>query len=101
AHADPALPIRDFVNTYAVEPGTDPASTPELLAEWLAGSGLASAGTTATGDDLATATALREGLREAMAAHHSRRDADLPDELEDVLARSEARRGGQACIARS
>lgn len=86
AHDDPALLLRDFVNTYDVEPGTDHVSTPELLAEWLAGRGLVSAGTTATGDDLATATALREGLREAMAAHHSRRDADLPDELEDALA---------------
>lgn len=86
AHDDPALLLRDFVNTYDVEPGTDHVSTPELLAEWLAGRGLVSAGTTATGDDLATATALREGLREAMAAHHSPRDADLPDELEDALA---------------
>ncbi|HEY8478407.1 MAG TPA: CGNR zinc finger domain-containing protein [Spirillospora sp.] len=86
AHEDPALLLRDFVNTYDVEPDEEHLPTPARLAEWLAGHGLVPAGTTATDADLAAAVALREGLREAMAAHHSRRDAGLPDELDDVLA---------------
>jgi predicted RNA-binding Zn ribbon-like protein len=85
-HDDPALLLRDFVNTYDVEPGREDLPTPERLAGWLAGYRLVPEGTAATAADLATAIVLRDGLREAMAAHHARRDADLPEELEDALA---------------
>ncbi|XRQ03532.1 CGNR zinc finger domain-containing protein [Actinomadura welshii] len=85
-HDDPALLLRDFVNTYDVEPGRDDIPTPARLAAWLTGRGLAPVDAAATEADLATAVALREGLREAMAAHHSRRDPDLPGDLDDALA---------------
>ena len=86
AQKDPALLLRDFVNTLNIDAAVDALSEPARLVAWLAGHGLVPDGTPATAADLAAATALREGLREAMAAHHEARDADLPDELEDALA---------------
>ncbi|MFG2086658.1 MULTISPECIES: CGNR zinc finger domain-containing protein [unclassified Spirillospora] len=86
AHEDPALLLRDFVNTYDVEPAVDEIPTPARLTAWLAGRRLVPADTEATGADLATAVALREGLREAMAANHGPRGAELPDDLDDALA---------------
>ncbi|RKS74908.1 putative RNA-binding Zn ribbon-like protein [Actinomadura pelletieri DSM 43383] len=90
ARDDPALLLRDFVNTLNVEEGADELATPAALAGWLAGRRLAPAGATATDLDLATAITLREGLRAAWTAHHAPRPADLPadlpDDLEDALA---------------
>ncbi|MWA04488.1 hypothetical protein F8568_029745 [Actinomadura sp. LD22] len=84
--ADPALLLRDFVNTLNLDAGTDGLPTPEALAGWLAGRGLVPAGTPAGAADLGTALTLRGGLREAMAAHHGPQDADAPGELEDALS---------------
>ncbi|RFS85654.1 zf-CGNR multi-domain protein [Actinomadura spongiicola] len=90
AQDDPALLLRDFVNTLNVEDAADEFATPAALAGWLAGRRLVPAGATATDLDLATAVTLREGLREAWSAHHGPRPADLPadlpDDLEDALA---------------
>jgi predicted RNA-binding Zn ribbon-like protein len=86
AQDDPAPLLRDFVNTLNVEDSDDRLTTPGALAGWLAGRGLVPDGARASGADLANAIALREGLREAMAAHHGRREADLPEGLDDVLA---------------
>ncbi|GAA4229233.1 CGNR zinc finger domain-containing protein [Actinomadura meridiana] len=83
---DPAPLLRDFVNTLNVEDAADELTTPAALAGWLAGRGLVQDGARVSGADLATAVALREGLREAMAAHHGPQEADFPDELEDALA---------------
>ncbi|MEU8117335.1 CGNR zinc finger domain-containing protein [Spirillospora sp. NPDC049024] len=86
APSDPAALLIDFVNTLDVESAADDIATPAGLAGWLAGRGLVPGGAVAAEADLGTAVALREGLREAMAAHHGPQDADLPDELEDALA---------------
>lgn len=88
AHADgdPALLLTDFVNTLDVDSGTDGIATPGGLAGWLAGRGLVAEGTDAGDADVRVAVALREGLREAMAAHHGPMEADFPDDLEDALA---------------
>ncbi|KAB2388533.1 CGNR zinc finger domain-containing protein [Actinomadura montaniterrae] len=83
---DPALLLQDFVNTLNIDAGTDGLPTPEALAGWLAGHGLVPSGTPAGPADLSTAITLREGLREAMAAHHGPQDADLPGELDDALS---------------
>ena len=93
AHADggPAPLLTDFVNTLDVDSGTDGIAAPGALAAWLAGRGLVPAGTEADDADVRLAVALREGLREAMSAHHvstdhGPREADFPDDLEDALA---------------
>lgn len=86
AHEDPALLLRDFVNTLNVEDAEDEIDTPGRLAGWLAARRLVPDGAEARDPDLVTATALREGLREAMSAHHGPQEADLPDDLEDALA---------------
>ncbi|MFB4311033.1 CGNR zinc finger domain-containing protein [Actinomadura sp. GTD37] len=88
AHADgdPALLLTDFVNTLDVDSGADGISTPAGLAGWLAGRGLAPAAAAAGDADVRVAAALREGLREAMSAHHGPEGAGFPDDLEDALA---------------
>ncbi|MFI0485863.1 CGNR zinc finger domain-containing protein [Actinomadura sp. 9N215] len=104
AQDDPALLLTDFVNTLNIEDGEDELTTPAQLAAWLAGRGLVPDGTGASGAELATATALREGLREAMSEHHGPahhesahhgpaqhgpRETDFPefpDDLDDALA---------------
>ncbi|TMR06769.1 CGNR zinc finger domain-containing protein [Actinomadura soli] len=83
---DPAPLLRDFVNTLNVEAAEDELMTPGRLAAWLAGRGLVPEGARASGTDLVTGIALREGLREAMSAHHGPRGADFPDDLDDALA---------------
>ncbi|NDU72593.1 hypothetical protein GWI34_08125 [Actinomadura sp. DSM 109109] len=83
---DPALLLADFVNTLDVESATDEIAAPPGLAGWLAGRGLIPEDAAVTDADVRTAHALREGLREAMEAHHGTHDADIPDDLEDVLA---------------
>lgn len=88
AHADgdPALLLTDFVNTLDVDSSTDGIATPAGLAGWLAERGLVPGPVDAGDDDVRAAVTLREGLREAMAAHHGPEGADFPDDLEDVLA---------------
>ncbi|WP_131742434.1 CGNR zinc finger domain-containing protein [Actinomadura roseirufa] len=88
--------LRDFVNTLDVETGADELTAPAAVAEWLAGRGLVPAAGPAHETDLATAIALREGLRAAMRAHHGplssatgrdeAREEALADDLEDALA---------------
>ncbi|MBN6053220.1 CGNR zinc finger domain-containing protein [Nonomuraea sp. RK-328] len=62
----PAELVRDFLNTLDVELGTDELASPAELALWLRERGLADPLDRATDDDLATALALREGLRAAL-----------------------------------
>lgn len=83
---DPALLLTDFVNTLDVESAADAIATSGDLAGWLAGRGLVPDGTRAGDADLRTALTLREGLREAMSAHHGPQGADFPDDLDDALA---------------
>jgi predicted RNA-binding Zn ribbon-like protein len=85
---EPSLPdvpaavavVRDFVNTYDHETGTDELSTRAELVRHLAQSGLlASAGARATEADLALAHGLRAGLREALAANHDDTAVAVPE----------------------
>ncbi|MEV0202165.1 CGNR zinc finger domain-containing protein [Nonomuraea sp. NPDC050691] len=62
----PAELVRDFVNTLDVELGRDELASPAELTLWLRERGLAGPLDRATDDDLATALALREGLRAAL-----------------------------------
>ncbi|GLZ11126.1 hypothetical protein Acsp04_13610 [Actinomadura sp. NBRC 104425] len=87
AESGPALLLRDFVNTLDVERGVDRLGTPGELAHWLEGRGLVAGPARATGQDLAAAVTLREGLRAAMLAHHSSAAGRPPAELEGVLER--------------
>ncbi|MFD0659266.1 ABATE domain-containing protein [Thermocatellispora tengchongensis] len=64
--------VRDFVNTYDVEAGTDELSSPAELVVWLRGRGLAGARDRADAGDLALAVGLREGLRAALRHNHDR-----------------------------
>ncbi|MFI6389459.1 CGNR zinc finger domain-containing protein [Nonomuraea sp. NPDC050540] len=68
--------VRDFVNTYDVENDADELTSPAELAVWLRERGLAGEGDRAEDDDLATAIALREGLRAALRRGEP---ADLPE----------------------
>ncbi|MBB6344667.1 CGNR zinc finger domain-containing protein [Nonomuraea muscovyensis] len=70
----PAETVRDFLNTYDVESDTDELASPAELAVWLRERGLTGPGDRAGDDDLATAVALREGLRAALRGE----PADLP-----------------------
>ncbi|WP_049567937.1 CGNR zinc finger domain-containing protein [Nonomuraea sp. SBT364] len=69
--------VRDFVNTYDVEADADDLGTPSELGVWLRERALAGSRDRATDDDLATAIALREGLRAAL----RRRPGASPPEL--------------------
>jgi len=64
--------VRQFVNTRDVEEGTDTFATPDDLTRWLRDASVLGSGrgTRADADQFAAAVALREALREAMAANH-------------------------------
>ncbi|MDL4818145.1 CGNR zinc finger domain-containing protein [Actinomadura opuntiae] len=83
---DPSVLLQDFVNTLDIDSGTEGLASPAALAGWLSGRGLVPDGTPAHAADLATAITLREGLREAMAAHHGPQEPDLPADLDDALS---------------
>jgi predicted RNA-binding Zn ribbon-like protein len=102
AESPAALLLRDFVNTLDVECATDAVDTPGRLADWLSARSLVPRRTPVGKADVATAAALREGLRTAMLAHHGPAThgppadgpaahgpptPDLPAELEGALAR--------------
>lgn len=77
----------DFVNTYDVGTEVDELPGPADLGDWLARRGLLTPGhigDTGAGD-LATAVALREGLRAAMRRNHGPGQAPLPETLETAV----------------
>jgi predicted RNA-binding Zn ribbon-like protein len=67
--------IRQFVNTYDVESGWDDLGSPADLGAWLAERRLLPANRRLTDADLATATAFREALRDALAANAGHAEA--------------------------
>lgn len=79
--------LRDFVNTLDVETGEEALTSPDALAAWLVERRLMGAGTSATADDLGSATRLREGLRAAMIQHHDGSLDHVPEELAGECAR--------------
>ncbi|TDC73338.1 CGNR zinc finger domain-containing protein [Actinomadura sp. 7K507] len=86
AQDDPTPLLRDFVNTRNIDADRDEIPSPARLVAWLAERRLVPEDTAATGNDLVTAVALREALREAMAANHGAQDAEHADDLDDALA---------------
>jgi predicted RNA-binding Zn ribbon-like protein len=63
--------VQDFINTRDIEGGTDALATPALLAVWLSARGLLEDAPRLTDIDLGRALALRETLRQLLAAHHN------------------------------
>jgi len=61
--------VRQFVNTYDVESGWEGFSSPADMATWMAERGLLPAGRRLTDRDLAEARALRDALRDVLAAN--------------------------------
>src|SRR5262245_43383940 len=76
--------LNDFVNTYDVDDDVDELAAPADLTAWLVERDLVPAGCVSGEDDLATAVALREGLRAAMLANHGPEPVELPPELESA-----------------
>ncbi|WP_326920974.1 CGNR zinc finger domain-containing protein [Actinophytocola sp.] len=62
--------VREFVNTLDVEGGTEALAGPDDLGDWLRDNDLLGAGEAVTGADLGRAIALREAVRELLAANH-------------------------------
>jgi len=75
----------EFANTYDVE-GDELIGTPDALRSWLAERHLIAPEAALTAKDLDLARQLREGLREAMIAHHEDDSAEIP-ELADASAK--------------
>ena len=74
-----------FVNTVDVEDGTDELGTPDGLGAWLTSVGLLTGPAAVTADDLALATTVRAGLREALGV-----SVDLAPDPEIVRAADQA-----------
>ena len=72
--------VRDFVNTYEPQVDDESLATTADLWDWLVKQNLAPAETSVTDTDLATALAVREGLRNVL-LHHAGHAAD-PDALD-------------------
>jgi predicted RNA-binding Zn ribbon-like protein len=73
----PAEFLAEFANTLEIEGAvtTDLIGTAAQLGDWLGERGLLPAGVEVTGDDVALAHELRDGLRAVLASHH---DATQP-----------------------
>jgi predicted RNA-binding Zn ribbon-like protein len=78
--------VRQFVNTYDVEGGWEDLGTPSDLAAWLAARGLMPAGRRLDDRDLATARALRDALRDVLAANAGHADASTARRRLDRVA---------------
>jgi len=62
--------VREFVNTYDIEDGTEELGSPGDLGGWLQARGLAPSGLRVTRADLSEAIELREALRALLLAHN-------------------------------
>ncbi|WP_083460047.1 CGNR zinc finger domain-containing protein [Jiangella muralis] len=63
--------VRRFVNTLDIDAGTDALTSPGALVAWLGATDLLSGDNHGAGrDDLARAVAVREALRQTLAANH-------------------------------
>lgn len=80
--------VRQFVNTYDVEANWEAFSSPAAMSAWLADRGLLPAGRRLTDQDLADARALREALRDVLAANAGHGDGpDARRRLDRITAR--------------
>jgi predicted RNA-binding Zn ribbon-like protein len=66
----PLLRVQGFVNTLDVEDGTDLLTDCETARAWLTAAGLLAKGAELTGDDLALAREVREGIRSLLEGGH-------------------------------
>ncbi|MBT2383351.1 ABATE domain-containing protein [Streptomyces sp. ISL-11] len=80
--------VLKFVNTVDVEDGTDELGTPDGLAAWLTSVGLLAAPVGVTAGELALATTVRAGLREALGV-----SVGVEPDPEAVRAANDALRG--------
>ena len=78
--------IRQLVNTRDVESGWEGLANPADAADWFADRGLLPARRRLTDSDLATTVALREALRDAVAANGGHADQAAAHEALDHLA---------------
>jgi len=79
--------VRDFVNTYEPQVDEESLTTAGALAGWLADRQLLRPGVRLGAADLATAIAVREGLRAALLSHAGHAaDPQALSRLEDALA---------------
>jgi predicted RNA-binding Zn ribbon-like protein len=83
--ARPGELVRDFVNTLDVDTGQDELLSPAALAAWLREHGLATV-SAASEADFEAAVALREGLRDALRAHHLGAEGRAPAGLDELMA---------------
>ena len=80
--------VRQFVNTVDVEANWEAFSSPPAMSAWLADRGLLPAGRRLTDQDLADARALRESLRDVLAANAGHADGpDARRRLDRITAR--------------
>ncbi len=87
--------VRKFVNTLDIEASSDSLSSPDALARWLREAELVDTTLDVSDDDLQQAVALREALRDVMAAHHA--DTLLPTEaMRTVNAAADRAQSGLA-----
>lgn len=89
-----------FVNTRAVDDGTEEWDSPEALAAWLQAHDLATAGLAVGEADLEAARSLREGLRQALLAHdtHSQPSA-AAEAVATVPLQLQIDAGGEVVLA--
>ncbi len=78
--------IRQLVNTRDVESGWEGLANPADAAEWFTARGLLPARRRLTDADLATTVAIREALRDALAANGGHADRDAAHQALDHLA---------------
>jgi predicted RNA-binding Zn ribbon-like protein len=78
--------IRQFVNTFDVESGWEGFGSPEELGAWLAERRLLPTSRRLSDADLATTIALREALREALAANAGHAESTTARQTLDHLA---------------
>lgn len=89
--APPQLePVREFVNTYDAEDGTEMLDSPAALRAWLHARGLLGDGEQVGAVDVERATALREALR-AILLHHGglELDPEAGRTVEDAARRAQ------------
>lgn len=79
--------VRELVNTYDVESGTEALPTPADLRQWLRHQKLMDADATVTYADLERAVRLREALRDLLAANHDGTKAERAAEILTATAR--------------
>src|SRR4051794_28978159 len=81
--------VRNFVNTYDAEDGSDRIATPQQLQEWLLERDLLEAGHRVTAVEHERAIAVRTALHQTLLSHHGEPLApEAPDVLEDASCRA-------------